>query len=52
MPHSIFVSHGWHDRWLAKQMARLIGNVGGSPFIDIFDVKRGDRIEDRIQEGL
>ncbi len=52
MSHSVFISHGWHDRWLAKQMARLIRDVGGSSFIDIFDVKKGDRIEDRIQEGL
>jgi hypothetical protein len=52
MSHSVFISHGWHDRWLAKQMARLIRDVGGPSFIDIFDVKKGDRIEDRIQEGL
>jgi TIR domain len=52
MAHSVFISHGWHDRWIAKQMARLIAEAGATPFIDIFDLKKGDRIEARIQEGL
>jgi len=33
-------------------MARLIAEAGAAPFIDIFDLKKGDRIEARIQEGL
>jgi hypothetical protein len=33
-------------------MARLIEDVGATPFIDIFDVKKGDRIETKIQQGL
>ena len=52
-PYRVFVSHGWHDRWLAKQMARCIReDAGADPFIDIFDIKRGDRIEDRIADEL
>lgn len=52
MKHTVFISHGWHDRWIAKQMARLITESGGAPFIDIFDIEKGDRIEERIQQGL
>ncbi|WP_210205434.1 hypothetical protein [Rhodopseudomonas faecalis] len=24
MPYNVFVSHGWHDRWIARQMASSI----------------------------
>ena len=51
-PYDVFISHGWHDRWIAAQMARSIKDVGASPFIDIFDIKKGDRIEERVREGL
>jgi hypothetical protein len=43
MTHCVFISHGWHDRWIAKKMARLIAEAGATPFIDIFDLKKGDR---------
>ncbi len=53
MPYRVFISHGWHDRWIAKQLARSIrDDAKAAPFIDIFDIKRGDRIEDRIFEEL
>jgi TIR domain-containing protein len=53
MPYNVFVSHGWHDRWIAKQMAsRIIETTGAEVFIDIFDIKSGDRIEQRVHEGL
>ena len=52
MPYRVFVSHGWSDRWVAKQMARCIRDVGGDPFIDIFDINKGDRIERKIQAEL
>ncbi|ATQ69159.1 MULTISPECIES: toll/interleukin-1 receptor domain-containing protein [Methylosinus] len=52
MTYSIFISHGWHDKWIARQMARLIQDGGASAFIDIFDIKKGDRIELRIREGI
>lgn len=50
--YRVFVSHGWHDRWIARQMARLIQEAGAEPFIDIFDISKGDRIEDRIRDEL
>jgi hypothetical protein len=52
-PYSVFVSHGWHDRWIALQVARCISEYGGAkPFIDIFNVEYGDRIEEKVQHGI
>lgn len=33
-------------------MARLVADVGAKPVIDIFDIKKGDRIDERIREEL
>lgn len=52
MTYYVFISRGWHDRWIAKQMARLISDVNATPFIDIFDTKKCDRIEARVHDGL
>ena len=53
MPVSVFVSHGWHDRWIAKQMAsNIVARTGAEVFLDIFDVKSGDRIEEKVHAGL
>jgi hypothetical protein len=53
MTFRVFISHGWHDRWIAGQMARRITeDTGAEPFIDIFDIKMGDRIEQKILSEL
>ena len=52
MFYKVFISHGWHDRWIAKQIARLVSDVGAVPFIDFFDIMRGDSIESKIQLGI
>lgn len=53
MSYRVFISHGWHDRWVAKQLARAVReDARAEPFIDIFDLKKGDRIEERIFEEL
>lgn len=53
MSYRVFVSHGWQDRWIARQMAGCISRDGGAePFIDIFDIKKGDRVEQRIAQEL
>ena len=53
MGYRVFIWHGWHDRWVARQLARSIReDARAEPFIDIFDIKKGDRIEDRISEEL
>ena len=48
----VFVSHGWEDRWIARQIGRCIESVGATAFIDIFDLKKGDRIEATIQAEI
>ena len=52
MTYRVFISHGWHDRWVARQMARCVSDVGAEHFIDIFDIRKGDRIEERIRDEL
>ncbi|MGO9741585.1 MAG: TIR domain-containing protein [Roseiarcus sp.] len=52
MPYRVFVSHGWRDRWIAKQMARLVAEVGATPFIDVYDIHRGDYFEAKALAAL
>jgi hypothetical protein len=53
MPYGVFLSHGWHDHWLAKQMARcMTADAKAAVFVDFYDIKHGDRIEEKIQQGL
>ena len=53
MAYQVFVSHGWHDRWIAKQIAENLRRLAGANvFIDIFDIQSGDRIEEKVHEGL
>ena len=50
---TVFVSHGWHDHWIARQIASNIRqHAKAAVFIDIFDVKSGDRIEEKVRAGL
>jgi hypothetical protein len=48
----VFVSHGAGDTWIAKQIARCIGDLGIQTFLDAYDIETGDDIESRISEGL
>jgi hypothetical protein len=53
MPYSVFVSHGWHDRWIARQIALSIkSEAEAEVFLDIFNVHSGDRIEEKVRDGL
>lgn len=53
MTYRVFVSHGWHDRWVARQIAQCIRQQAKADvFIDIFDIQSGDRIEEKVHEGL
>ena len=53
MAYSVFVSHGWHDRWIAREIATGIQNKARAEvLIDIFDIKSGDRIEEKVHAGL
>jgi TIR domain len=53
MAYGVFVSHGWHDRWIARQIALNIrSQTGAEVFIDMFDIKSGDRIEEKVHSGI
>ena len=53
MPFKVFVSHGSHDSWIARQMARCIGDIpGATTFLDVFDIQTGDDFRRRISDEI
>jgi MTH538 TIR-like domain (DUF1863). len=51
--YRVFVSHGSADRWVATQIVRRIReDTGANTFLDVFDVEKGDDIEQKIFSEL
>jgi hypothetical protein len=48
----VFVSHGSHDTWIARQMARCIGDAGAETFLDANDLHTGDEFKRVILDEL
>lgn len=49
----IFISHSTNDRWIAKQIAKLLEQVGGvKTFLDERDIEIGDSIPDTIRQRI
>jgi TIR domain len=48
----VFVSHAGEDTWVARQIAREIGDRGAIPFLDEADVDIGAEFEEDIREFL
>lgn len=47
--YKVFVSHGSTDKWVAEQISRRLRlDCKCETFIDVFDIEKGDDIEDRI----
>ncbi len=44
----VFVSHGSQDSWIARQMARCIGEAGAEVLIDAYDLESGDDVTERL----
>jgi hypothetical protein len=44
----VFVSHGSHDTWIAKQMARCIQECGVEVLIDSYDLASGDDVTEAL----
>ena len=44
----VFISHGSHDSWIARQMARCIGECGAEVLIDAYDLESGDDVTERL----
>jgi hypothetical protein len=51
-PWLVFVSHSGEDTWVARQIAREIGDRGASAFLDEADVDVGAEFEEDIREFL
>ena len=53
--YQVFVSYSHKDRWIAKQCVRLIEEVGRGrigTFLDVKDIDGGERIEDKVLDGI
>ncbi len=48
----VFVSHSGEDTWVARQIAREIGEHGAKPFLDEADVEVGAEFEEDIRGFL
>jgi hypothetical protein len=48
----VFVSHGSHDAWIARQMARCIGECGAEVLIDAYNMASGDDVTSRLSSLL
>jgi hypothetical protein len=43
--YRIFISHGSEDSWVASQMARRVRqDTKAEPFLDVFDIAKGDEV--------
>ncbi len=45
----VFISHSSKDRWIARQMARLIEERDIKTFLDEKDIQGGDLISESIK---
>lgn len=49
----VFISHSGRDRWIATQLdRRLREDAGVETFLDEKDILGGDRITERVKDGL
>ena len=48
----VFISHSSKDRWIARQMARLIEEQGIQTFLDEKDIQGGDLIFETIRKKI
>ena len=50
--YTVFLSHSSKDKWVARQIARLIGDLGIRTFLDEKDIGGGDAIHDAIRTSI
>ncbi|HZE63680.1 MAG TPA: toll/interleukin-1 receptor domain-containing protein [Pyrinomonadaceae bacterium] len=52
-PYLVFISHSTKDRWIAKQIAKLLEESGDvKTFLDERDIKVGDSIPESIRSNI
>ena len=49
---SVFISHSWHDKPLAKRIATALQSLGGRVWLDEAEIKLGDSLVQKIREGI
>jgi TIR domain-containing protein len=49
---NVFISHSSHDKWIARQISRMLEAEGHKTFLDEKDIKSGDSIDHSIQLHL
>lgn len=49
---SVFISHSWHDKRLARRIAGAIQGLGGRVWLDEAEIKLGDSLVEKIREGI
>jgi hypothetical protein len=49
---SAFISHSWHDKPLARQIAETLQRVGGRVWLDDAEIKLGDSLVEKIRAGI
>lgn len=49
---SVFVSHSWHDKPIARKLAEELRTHGVYVWLDEAEIKLGDSLIDKIREGI
>ena len=42
--YRVFVSHAAGDRWIAERIAEALRARGARPFLDVYDIEKGDNM--------
>ena len=50
--NSTFISHSWHDKALARQIASILQRLGGRVWLDDAEIKLGDSLVEKIRAGI
>lgn len=48
----VFISHSWHDKRLARKLAKILQSVGVTVWVDEAEIKLGDSLIKKIIEGI
>jgi len=48
----VFISHSTKDRWIARQISKLLRSAGINSFLDERDIKIGDSIPESIRASI
>jgi hypothetical protein len=50
--YRVFVSHAARDRCIAERIAEALRARGARPFLDVYDIEKGDNILETIRKEL